>query len=93
MNSLGIVSGSFDFIVTEDGEHVFLEVNEQGQFLWLEDLCPDLLLLDAFCAFLTSGDKNFAWKVRRGSIRLRSVQQTQTYINALAEDQSAFQKP
>jgi hypothetical protein len=31
--SLGF--GSLDFIVTPDGEHVFLEVNPVGQFGWI----------------------------------------------------------
>jgi hypothetical protein len=35
MSRLGIVFGCFDFAVTPQGQHVFLEVNEMGQFLWL----------------------------------------------------------
>jgi len=61
MKSLDIVSGAFDFIVTADGEWVFLEVNEGGQFLFLELWCPQLTLIDAFCDFLESGDPDFAY--------------------------------
>lgn len=46
MRHLGIVFGCFDFIRASDGELYFLEVNEQGQFFWIEDLNPDILLLD-----------------------------------------------
>jgi len=36
MGKLGIVFGCFDFIVTPNDEFIFLEVNEMGQFLWIE---------------------------------------------------------
>lgn len=32
---LGAVYGALDFIVTPEGEYVFLEVNPMGQFMWL----------------------------------------------------------
>lgn len=33
----GLVYGAYDFIVTPDGEHVFLEVNPSGQWLGFEE--------------------------------------------------------
>ncbi len=36
------------------GDWWFLEINEQGQFLWLDYLCPQARLLEKFCAFLTA---------------------------------------
>jgi len=36
MDVLGLVYGAFDFIVTPDGRHVFLEVNPGGQYMWVE---------------------------------------------------------
>jgi len=36
MRRLDIVFGCFDFAVTPEGEHVFLEVNQMGQFLFIE---------------------------------------------------------
>ena len=36
MRKMGLVFCALDFIVTQDDEYVFLEVNEQGQFLWIE---------------------------------------------------------
>jgi hypothetical protein len=62
MRNLGIVFGCFDFIVTPKGEHVFLEVNEMGQFLWLEEAYPDLLLLESFCSFLIQGWLDHDWR-------------------------------
>lgn len=50
----GIVFGSFDFAVDRDGAWWFFEVNEQGQFLWLDELNPGLHLQETFLAFLTS---------------------------------------
>ena len=35
--ALGLVFGAYDFIVTPQQEHVFLEVNPVGAWLWLED--------------------------------------------------------
>lgn len=54
MKTLGIVFGCFDFIVTPSDQYIFLEVNEMGQFLWIEDMLPDLHILDRFCNFLLS---------------------------------------
>lgn len=54
MEKLEIVFGCFDFIVTPEGEYVFLEVNEMGQFLWVEEVLPELKMLDKFCDFLLS---------------------------------------
>lgn len=51
MKRLGLVFGSLDLIVQPNGEMVFLEVNEQGQFLWLEDRCPQLDLLGRVSRF------------------------------------------
>ncbi len=52
MKKLGLVFGCFDFIVTPDNEYYFLEINEQGQFLWIEEVNPDIKMLDAFVNFL-----------------------------------------
>jgi hypothetical protein len=59
--ALGIVFGCLDFIVTPEGEHVFLEVNPAGQFLWVEEANPDLPVLAPFVDFLLSRDPDFRW--------------------------------
>ena len=61
MEQLGVVFGCFDFIVTPEGEYVFLEINGMGQFLWLERVCPELPVLDMMCRFLMSGDPEFEY--------------------------------
>ena len=69
MRSLGIVFGCFDFIVTPAGEPVFLEVNPAGQFLWVEEACPDLPLLAPFVDFLLARRRDFRWTPTPGFIR------------------------
>jgi glutathione synthase/RimK-type ligase-like ATP-grasp enzyme len=49
----GIEFGSFDFAVDADGRWWFLEVNEEGQFLWLDEFNPALRVQEKFLAFLT----------------------------------------
>ena len=50
----GVCTGSLDLAVDFNGDWWFLEINEQGQFLWLDDFCPQAQLLEKFCAFLTA---------------------------------------
>jgi glutathione synthase/RimK-type ligase-like ATP-grasp enzyme len=61
MEIFGIVFGCFDFIVTPENEYYFLEINEQGQFLWIEDVNPKIKLLDCFTNFLIARSRNFSW--------------------------------
>ncbi|BCJ73174.1 ATP-grasp ribosomal peptide maturase [Catellatospora sp. IY07-71] len=59
---LGIVYAAIDFIVTPDGEHVFLEVNPGGQFMWMQhDL--QLPLSEAVADLLCAGGE-----FRRGPV-------------------------
>jgi len=50
----GITFGSFDFAVDANGRWWFLEVNEEGQFLWLDEFNPTVGIQEKFLAFLTS---------------------------------------
>lgn len=68
LEELGLVFGCFDFIVTPDGTHVFLEVNEMGQFLFVERYCG-LPLLDAFAEFLLQGRVDFDWTAGAVTVR------------------------
>ncbi|MCK4442026.1 MAG: hypothetical protein KAU90_08455 [Sulfurovaceae bacterium] len=38
MKNLNLTYGALDFIVTNDNQWYFLEINPMGQFLWIEDL-------------------------------------------------------
>ena len=61
LRDLGLAHASIDFIVDPDGEHVFLEVNPQGQFLFLETRAG-LPMLDMFSEFLVAGTRDFTWR-------------------------------
>lgn len=50
----GICFGSADFAVDKDGQWWFLEINEQGQFLWLDQFNAQARTLEKFCAFITA---------------------------------------
>ncbi|ASQ44610.1 hypothetical protein [Legionella clemsonensis] len=59
MKNLGIVFGCFDFVVTPEDEIYFLEVNQQGQFLWIEELLPEMKMLNTFVSFLLQKKRSF----------------------------------
>lgn len=50
---LGLRFGAIDMIVTPDGRYVFLEINPNGQWQWIED-ATGLRISDALCAALAS---------------------------------------
>jgi glutathione synthase/RimK-type ligase-like ATP-grasp enzyme len=51
---LGLVYGAIDMILTPDGKYVFLEINPNGQYLWIEEL-TDLPISEAICDHLAEG--------------------------------------
>lgn len=83
MQSLGISFGCFDLINNEEGEYIFLEVNEAGQFLWIEDLLPEYQILDAFSAFICR--ESFACWRPRDENRFSVVQRSPVYQEMCAE--------
>ena len=73
MRELDLRFGCFDFIVTPDGRWVFLEMNQMGQFLWVEEANGELPLLQMFCDFLVSRDPAFRYTRRRGATGYAAV--------------------
>jgi glutathione synthase/RimK-type ligase-like ATP-grasp enzyme len=55
VRSYGLNYGAIDLIVTPEGEHVFLENNPVGQFLFIEELVPELDMTGALAACLAQG--------------------------------------
>ncbi len=49
---LGLAHYCIDLLASDAGTFHFLEVNQAGQFLWLEQLMPEHRCLAAFCALL-----------------------------------------
>lgn len=54
MRSLGLVYGALDFVVTPEGEWVFLEVDPGGQYGWIES-CTGAPLTSVLADLLTKG--------------------------------------
>lgn len=65
--SMGLMFGIFDFIVRPDGEWVFLEVNEAGQFTWQETYCPGCFVIEPFARFLLEPSRDFTWSADQRS--------------------------
>jgi hypothetical protein len=68
MESLGLVYGAIDLIVTPENEYVFLEVNPAGQFLWIDSELG-LPLLDALSEMLIQGRPDYAWTPDAPAVR------------------------
>jgi glutathione synthase/RimK-type ligase-like ATP-grasp enzyme len=51
---LGLCYGAIDMILTPDGRYVFLEINPQGQYQWIER-ATGLPISDALCDLLLAG--------------------------------------
>jgi hypothetical protein len=77
----GVSFGAMDFAVDRNGEWWFLEINEQGQFLWLDEFNRRAGLLEKFCAFLTAPQD-----------ATQSLEQRQGLFPSLAEYQRSHQK-
>lgn len=89
MKELNIVFGCFDFIVTPEGEYIFLEVNEMGQFLWVEDLLPQVKMLDKFCEFLflVSGKRMHSYL----PVNRKAILELEEYNSELDKDKSIIE--
>lgn len=54
---LGLVFGAIDMILTPDGRYIFLEINPNGQYLWIE-LLTGLPISEAIARLLTERGNN-----------------------------------
>jgi glutathione synthase/RimK-type ligase-like ATP-grasp enzyme len=61
MDRMGLVFGSADMIVTPEGEHVFLEVNPNGQFDFVAKLAG-LPIYEHLAQMLISGTPDYAFE-------------------------------
>jgi len=76
LHSLGLVAGAFDFIVTPEDEWIYLEVNEAGQFIFVEQWHTEFTLFDALCDFIESGDPAFEYRQKPNAQRLADLIET-----------------
>lgn len=58
VHSYGLTFGALDLVVTPGGGHVFLENNPVGQFLFVEQLVPELDLTGAVARCLVEGARS-----------------------------------
>jgi glutathione synthase/RimK-type ligase-like ATP-grasp enzyme len=68
LRSLDLAFGCIDMIVTPEGDWVFLEINQMGQFLWVEEINPDVPMLDLFVQLLT-GTRRLGENERKYGLR------------------------
>ena len=87
MELSGLVFGSFDIAVDQAGRYVFFEINQQGQFLWIEECNPQIKLLDRMAKFLLNGGDQFVYEDNSSSVISYS-----TYLEAnLWQQDCAFE--
>lgn len=55
VRTLDLQFGAIDLILKPDGEYIFLEINPNGQWAWIQQLCPDILIRDALVSLLVNG--------------------------------------
>jgi glutathione synthase/RimK-type ligase-like ATP-grasp enzyme len=59
VKKLGLCYGAIDMVLTPDGRYVFIEINPNGQFMWIEFL-TGLPITGALCDLMTAGGQNSA---------------------------------
>jgi glutathione synthase/RimK-type ligase-like ATP-grasp enzyme len=56
VRALGLAFGAIDLVLTPEGEYVFLEINPNGQWAWIQQLCPEIPLRETLAHLLISGE-------------------------------------
>ncbi|NYE30275.1 hypothetical protein HDE78_003244 [Rhodanobacter sp. K2T2] len=80
MASLGLVFGCLDFVVDADGAYQFLEVNQAGQFLFLEDMIPDIGVMRMVASFLAAGKRDYS-VVEDASLTMAEFRSSKAYVD------------
>ena len=55
VKALGLEFGAIDLILTPDGQYVFLEINPNGQWAWIQQVCPSIPLRETLADLLIRG--------------------------------------
>ena len=56
VKKLGLRFGAIDLIVTPENEYVFVEINPNGQWAWIQQLCPKIPMRETLADLLLHGD-------------------------------------
>jgi glutathione synthase/RimK-type ligase-like ATP-grasp enzyme len=83
MQRMGLVFGAIDMIVTPNDDYIFLEVNEQGQFLWIEEFNADFKMLDIFIQFIVQRSIEFKWDANAYQ---HSIEQYRSQMKTIFEE-------
>ncbi|MBD0386056.1 MAG: hypothetical protein ICV54_05870 [Nostoc sp. C3-bin3] len=78
VEKLGLCFGAIDMILTPDDRYVFLEINPNGQYLWVEQL-TGLPISDAICDLLMSGSS-----VTKRSQQILEISQETCYEDSIS---------
>ena len=62
-----------DVVFTASGEHVFLDLNQMGQFLWVDELDENSFLMEAFFQLLVSGNVGADWRPPARPVHMREI--------------------
>jgi glutathione synthase/RimK-type ligase-like ATP-grasp enzyme len=57
VEALDLSFGAIDLILTPSNEYVFLEINPNGQWAWIQQMCPEINIRDALIDLLEKGTK------------------------------------
>lgn len=80
MARLDLAYGAIDMVVDRDGEAWFLEVNQVGQFVFVEEWVDSLPLLQALCAMLAEGRPDYGLDSYAG-VDLRGYKASDAYAH------------
>lgn len=56
VKSLGLVFGAIDLILTPNNKYIFLELNPNGQWAWIQQMCPEIQIKEALIRMLVKGN-------------------------------------
>lgn len=84
MRRLGLVFGCIDLVVDAAGQLYFLEVNQQGQFLFIEKMLPELPLLQAMSGMLAEGHAAYSLESDARAPTFEHYLESADYQEALA---------
>lgn len=87
MQISGLRFGCIDMIVDENERYVFLEINPSGQFLWIEEMNPQIPMLYEFCKFLASTTKFDKFSIDE-KVDLRNFEESEVFRNFCKKSKS-----
>lgn len=59
VEALGLAFGAIDLVLTPEDEYVFLEINPNGQWAWIQQLCPEIPLRETLADLLIRGKLSY----------------------------------